>query len=58
MPNSTIKCYFSISFYQTKLTLSESCCQITDVFHQMKHDDVPENNSFSLRYELILLNLY
>ena len=54
LPNSTVKQYFFISFYQTKLTFSESYNQILQTFST---EDVPDNTSFFLRCEIIL-NLY
>ena len=49
--NSTIKQYFSKIYYQTKLTLLESYCQILQTFPKKL---VPGDTSFSLRYGLIL----
>lgn len=45
------KQYFSISFYQTKLTFWESYCQIIQTIFI---EDVPDNNSYSLRCEVSL----
>ena len=50
LTNSTIKKYFSESFYQTKLTFSESYCKILQTFSR---EIVPGNTSFCLIWEFI-----
>ena len=53
MKEYSVKEYSSKSFYQTKLLFSESYCQM--LLQTFSRKTVPENTSFSLRYELTLI---